>query len=96
MNINQDSWELELYEQQFAEVLELFLGKIKDDPTFTIDELQKHLDLAYMSQEDNWIGNGRVWEVKHNARVAALEMVMYEWKQLIEDEQKEETTNNEN
>ena len=87
MTINQEEWEVQLFEEQFAEVLNLFLEKIKNDPEFTMDELQKHLDLAYRSQEDNWIGNGRVWEVKHNARVAALEMVMSEWKALLENEE---------
>ena len=57
MSINQEPWEQELFEQQFAEVLNLFLDKIKNDPEFTMEELQKHLDLAYRSQEDNWIGN---------------------------------------
>jgi len=90
MTINESEWEQELFDDQFTEVVTQFLEKIKNDPTFTMEELQKHLDLAYQCQDDNWIGNGRVWEVKKNARVAALEMVMNEWKELLQAEKQEE------
>ncbi|EKE39413.1 hypothetical protein ENUP19_0054G0045 [Entamoeba nuttalli] len=86
MDTNDSEWEQELFDDHFTTVLNLFLERIKSDPSFTMEELQKYLDLAYQNQDDNWIGNGRVLAIKNNARVAALEMVMTEWKKVIEEE----------
>ncbi|KAL7715786.1 Uncharacterized protein QTN25_006877 [Entamoeba marina] len=84
MDINNDDWEKQLFNEQFTQIVTMFSDRIGDDSTFTIQELQKYLDLAYANQDDNMSGNGRVVEIKNNARVAALEMVMQEWKALLE------------
>lgn len=93
MDVDEFEWEQELFDDNYTRVVTLFSDRIRDDPNFTIEELQKYLDLAYQNQDDNWIGNGRVLAIKNNARVAALEMVMHEWKQILAEKGSEAVAN---
>ncbi|KAL7715089.1 Uncharacterized protein QTN25_007307 [Entamoeba marina] len=85
MDLNSADWEEELFTDSFVSISETFTNRIKNDPTFTLEELQKYLDLAYAIQDDSSAQRGRVMEIKGNARVAALEMVLSEWKAMIQE-----------
>ena len=58
MVVENGVWEQQYYEDCFLKTIEEFTEKIANDDSMDLAELERHLRLAYMTQDDNWIGNG--------------------------------------
>ena len=89
MNTSSNEWEDKLFNDEYEKTVNEFMHKIEVDDNFTLKELQEYLNLAYMTQDDNWIGVGRTMEIKHDARIAGLETVKTEWTKVLEEAVKE-------
>ncbi len=55
------------------------------DEFFTITELETMLNTEYKYHDDDWVGRGGLHMLEGQARIAALEILLEEWKREIRE-----------
>lgn len=67
----------ESHKQVFEDVYESTLAQLRtkqeNDNNFSIEEIEGQLDSLYIYQGQDWVGRGRLSEVKTAAAIAAFE-----------------------
>lgn len=73
------SWDEETYERVFDDICDYVEKRKQDDSSFTIHELKKMIDEAYIRRGMDWIGKGHLQFIIESATIAALEQKHVEW-----------------
>jgi hypothetical protein len=55
-----------------------WLLKLRKDPTFTCDDLQRTLNVLYTQSDLDWTGRGMMADVSFQAQIAAHEVMLFE------------------
>ena len=71
----------DLYEEAFEDAILFVLRKRRLKPDFTIDDLEKLLQAEYVQQGNDWVGRGELATLNQNARIAAYETLLAEWRE---------------
>lgn len=75
----------EKYDIIFENAYNDFITTMKDDPNYTIENLEALLDSLYVVQGNDQLGRGSRHDISINATISAAETVLYEWrKELLE------------
>ena len=77
---DQDHWDEETYDNVYEDIRDYVEKRKQDDDTFTLHELKKMIDEAYVKRGMDWIGKGPVQFIIESVTIAALEQKYAEWK----------------
>jgi hypothetical protein len=79
MDITDNTWKDEVYQQSFDNVTR-HIKKMKDtDASFTLQELEGMLQAEYVNQGNDWVGRGELYDLRNAATIAAYQMLIAEW-----------------
>jgi len=59
--------------------------KQKEDGKINIESLENLLRDQYIYSDLDWLGRGEIKDIKNKATVAALETILFEWKEELEN-----------
>ncbi len=75
----------DIRDQKYTETFEATVAQItmrrRVDKNFTLHELQKLLETAYINQGNEWGGKGSLQEIVQEATIAAYEFLLAEWQE---------------
>ena len=67
------------YWEVYASEYEQIQQRRRTDPDYTIERLRGFLKDAYQRQDNDWLGQGALYDATQGAIVAACEAVLAEW-----------------
>ncbi len=76
-----DSTELkkQKYNQIFEATLTYLEMRRRQDPSFTIKELEDLIETEYINMGNDWTGHGSIYHVTQKAKLAAYEIFHSQW-----------------
>lgn len=75
----------ELYAQALEGEYRRFRYRKESDPLFTLLDLEMQLNTEYKYNDDDWSGRGGLHMLQGQARIAALEILIDEWKRELRE-----------
>jgi len=75
-----ETWQQRKHAEVFEAVCRHLRRRRRDDPSFTLAQLEGLLQSAYVNEGLDWTGRGPVAQVTHAATIAALEHTLAEWR----------------
>ncbi|BFU25382.1 hypothetical protein, conserved [Entamoeba histolytica] len=74
MNNTREGWEDQLFEEYFENQLKMMENMKNNNPEMK-EDIDRYLEMGYITRDDNWIGSGRNDDIEINARIAAMELI---------------------
>ena len=74
MNNTREGWEDQLFEEYFENQLKMMENMKNNNPEMK-EDIDRYLEMGYITRADNWIGSGRNDDIEINARIAAMELI---------------------
>lgn len=78
----------EFNEKKYDEVFELVHNSLKEQKekgTITIESLESLLHDQYIFSDLDWLGRGEIKHIKNKATIAAIEIVLVDWREEFKD-----------
>jgi hypothetical protein len=76
-------WKEQKYDEMFDDVVATSELRRRQDPSFSIADLEAILHAQYVDQDNDWIGRGAAFEIKQKATIDAYEHMLRKWKALV-------------
>lgn len=83
MTENEKDLDQEKYDLIFENAYNDFIKTMKEDPNYSIENLESLLESMYIVQGNDQLGRGSRHDISINATVAAAETVLYEWRKEL-------------
>jgi len=78
--IHNQNWDEEIYSRVFDDICDYVEKRKQEDSNFSLPELGKMIDEAYIRRGMDWIGKGQLQFTIESATIAALEQQYITWK----------------
>jgi hypothetical protein len=78
-------WEERKYREVYDTVYATTRYRIKVDPNFTIQDLERLLATLYVNEGNDQLGRGVVGDIVSSATIAAHQQVLLEWKRELRE-----------
>jgi hypothetical protein len=75
-----DAWEQRVYDEVFDTLCRQIEKQRQEDPRFSLDDLEGLLESQYIYQGNDWVGRGRLADLRTSATIAAYEHCLAEWR----------------
>ncbi len=70
------------FDEAYDKIYYTTKDQLENDPNYTYEHLKAFLESLYVHEGNDWYGRGELFQVKINARIAAVQTLMDEFSHL--------------